>query len=177
MPEDFEGVEALEKLIDELESFAQKTPFFFPHKVVIPDHEFFRISMAIREAIPHVVRDAKTVLAERTSIIENAKQEHKRILETAERRAQELIREDVIVKEAQSEAESIIARARAEAEELKREALLYTEELLETLSRDFENAIETVNNGRRLIRKFLEKGKETSSTTPVTESISETEQS
>jgi vacuolar-type H+-ATPase subunit H len=124
-----------------------------------------------------VVRDAKAVLAERTSIIENAKQEHKRILETAERRAQELIREDVIVKEAQSEAESIIARARAEAEELKREALLYTEELLETLSKDFQNAIETVNNGRRLIRKFLEKTKETSSTAPLSESVSGTEQS
>ncbi len=165
MTEEFADLDTAEKLIDEMESYAQRTPFFFPHRVTIPDHEFFRISMAMREALPLVVKEAKRIIKERNSIIENAKQEHKRILEAAERRAQELIKEDVIVREAQQEAERIIAQAKREAVEIKNEALIYTNELLDNLNRDFGSVLETINNGRRLIRKFLEKAKETESQT------------
>ncbi len=161
MPEEFDGIEVIEKLIDELESFAQKTPLFFPHRVVIPDHEFFRISMEMRQALPSVMKEAKRIIAERDAIIENARQEHKRILETAEKRAKEMIREDAIVREAKQEAERIIAEAKEKAEELKREALLYTDELLGNLDREFNSALETINNGRRLIRRFLDKATET----------------
>lgn len=157
MAEEFDGLDTVEKLIDGLEGFAQKTPFFLPHKVVIPDHEFFRISMALRESLPAVIKNAKQIVAERNAIIENAKQEHKRILEAAEKRAQELVQEDAIVRQSLKEAENIIARARREADEIKREALLYTEKLLAKLNQDLTGVLEEINNGRRLINSFLEK--------------------
>ncbi len=160
MLEEFEGIDTVERLLDEMEVFAQKTPFYMPHRVVIPDQEFFRISMALREALPSVIKEARRIIAEKNAIIENAKQEHRKILEAAERRSQELVRDDVIVHEAQQEAERIIRNAREEAEEIKREALIYTDELLKSLIDDFSSALETVNNGRRLVRKFLEKGTE-----------------
>jgi len=158
MVDDIERIRTIEKLLDELESYAQKTPFFFPHRIVIPDQEFFRICMALRDGLPGVLKEAQHVVKERDSFIENAKREHRKILETAEQRMRELVSEDVIVREAQHEAERILAAAREEGEETKREALIYTDELLEKLSESFGNTLQTVNNGRRMIRRLLDRG-------------------
>lgn len=163
MVDDIERIRSIEKLLDELESYAQKTPFFFPHRIVIPDQEFFRICMALREALPTVLKEAQQVLRERDSFIDNAKREHRKILETAEQRMRELVSEDVIVREAQHEAEQILNAARQEAEETKREALIYTDDLLEKLNESFGNTLQTVNNGRKMIRRFLERDEEEAS--------------
>jgi len=160
MVDDIERIRSIEQLLDELEGYAQKTPFFFPHRIVIPDQEFFRICMALREALPVVLKEAQQVIKERDSFVENAKREHRRILETAQQRMQELVSEDVIVREAQHEAERILSAAREEAEETKREALMYTDDLLEKLADSFSSTLETVSNGRKMIRRFLERSEQ-----------------
>ena len=160
MVNDLERVRGIEKLLDELESYAQKTPFFFPHRIVIPDQEFFRICMNLRESLPGVLKEAQRIVNERDSFIENAKREHRKILETAEKRMREMVSEDVIVREAQHESEQIIQAAREEAEDTKREALMYTQELLEQLGESFSNTLQTVTNGRKLISQFLERGQD-----------------
>jgi vacuolar-type H+-ATPase subunit H len=142
--------------MDELEGFAQKSSFLLPHKILIPDQEFFRICMELRETIPAVLKEAQEIVGERDNIIENAKREHRRILQTAEDRMRDMVSDEAVVREAQYEAERVVSNARTQAEELKRESLIYTDENLAKLSDSFAQVLESVNNGRKLIKRLIE---------------------
>lgn len=156
MVDEKERLNAVERLLDELEGYAQKSTFFLPHRILIPDQEFFRICTELREAIPTVVKEAQEVVRQRDTYLDNAKREHRRILETAETRVRDIVSEEAIVREAQFEADRIIDSAREEAVDLKREALMYTDDLLQKLNENFNSTLETIGNGRKLIRHFLE---------------------
>jgi cell division septum initiation protein DivIVA len=159
MTDEKERLDTIERLLEELEGFAQKSSFWLPHKIIIPDQEFFRICMELREAIPSVLKEAREIVEQRDNYIENAKREHRRILETAESRVRDLVSEEAVVREAQYEVDRIIGNANEEATELKREALLYTDDLLAKLSESFAQTLDTVNNGRKLIKHFLEENR------------------
>jgi len=156
MVDERERLETIGRLLDELEGFAQKSSFLLPHKILIPDQEFFRICMELREAIPAVLKEAQEIVGERDNIIENAKREHRRILQTAEDRLREMISEESIVREAQYEAERLLGNAREQADDMKRESLIYTDENLSKISDAFSQVLETVTNGRKLIKRLIE---------------------
>ena len=158
MVDEKDRLNAVERLLDELEGYAQKSTFFLPHKILIPDQEFFRICMELREAIPTVLKEAQEIVRQRDTYLDNAKREHRRILETAETRVRDIVSEEAIVREAQFEAGRIIDSAREDAADLKREALMYTDDLLQKLHENFNGTLETIGNGRKLIRHFLESG-------------------
>ena len=48
MTDERERLDTIERLLEELEGFAQKSSFWLPHKIIIPDQEFFRICMELR---------------------------------------------------------------------------------------------------------------------------------
>ncbi len=156
MVDERERLETIGRLMDELEGFAQKSSFLLPHKILIPDQEFFRICMELRETIPAVLKEAQEIVGERDNIIENAKREHRRILQTAEDRMRDMVSDEAVVREAQYEAERVVGNARTQAEELKRESLIYTDENLAKLSDSFAQVLESVNNGRKLIKRLIE---------------------
>jgi hypothetical protein len=130
----------IEELIDELESYAEKSPWYLPNKIVIPDEEFFRLTQTIREILPSELTEAKSMLAKRDLILKNAQEEHRRIMESAERRLEDLTSEEQVVVIARQQAERIVDQANLEAESIHREALSYTAELLA----EFENRVKTV---------------------------------
>lgn len=163
MVDERERLETIERLLDELEGFAQKSSFLLPHKILIPDQEFFRICMELREAIPAILKEAQEIVGERDNIIDNAKREHRRILQTAEDRLRDMVSEESIVREAQFEAGRLVENARDQAADLKRESLIYTDENLAKLADSFAQSLESVNNGRRLIKRILEDGQAESS--------------
>lgn len=138
----------IEELIDELESYAEKSPWYLPNKIVIPDEEFFRLTQTIREILPVELSEAKSMLAKRDLILKNAQEEHRRIMESAERRLEDLTSEEQVVVVARQQAERIVERAHLEAETIRREGLSYTAELLA----EFENRV-------RVVLSEIEKGK------------------
>src|SRR3954447_26751519 len=108
-------INEVERLIDELESFAdQPSRWFWPGSqglIFIKDEDFFRITTRLREALPQELIEARSTLEKRDLILRNAQEEHERILETAERRLENLISEEQVVIAAQREAERIVQRA------------------------------------------------------------------
>jgi vacuolar-type H+-ATPase subunit H len=167
MVDERERLETIERLLDELEGFAQKSSFLLPHKILIPDQEFFRICMELREAIPAILKEAQEIVGERDNIIDNAKREHRRILQTAEDRLRDMVSEESIVREAQFEADRLVENAKGQASDLKRESLIYTDENLAKLADSFTQSLESVNNGRRLIKRILEDDQAESSVNPT----------
>src|SRR5688572_6877146 len=159
---DKDPLNEVERLIDELESFAdQPSRWYWPGSqglIFIKDEDFFRITTRLREALPQELVEARATLEKRDLIMRNAQEEHKRILETAERRLEDLISEDQVVIAAQREAERVIARAHEQGDEIKRDALAYTAELLEDMEKQFNQTLATIQKGRRFVETELSHG-------------------
>ncbi|MCB1187940.1 hypothetical protein KDL29_12300 [bacterium] len=147
----------IEQLLDELESFAEKTPWYLGNRIAIGDEDFFRITRSIRELLPQELSEARKVLEKQDLILKNAKEEHKRIIDTAERRLEDLTNEEQVVIIARQQAEHIRDKARMEGESLKRDALLYTTELLEDMERQFVETVETLQKGRAILESEIGK--------------------
>jgi F0F1-type ATP synthase membrane subunit b/b' len=155
MPEPRDTVSEVERLLDELESFAEKSPWYLPNKIAIRDEDFFRITQRIRELLPTELTEARAMLEKRDMILKNAQDEHKRIIESAERRLEDLIAEDRVVIAARQEAERIVQRGRTDADILKREALEYTANMLADLEKQFGQTMGQIKNGRELLARQM----------------------
>jgi hypothetical protein len=141
-------VSSIERLLDELESYAEKSPWYMQHKIVIPDEQFFQIMQQIRELMPQEVSEAKKLLEKRDLILKNAQEEHKRIMETAEKRLEDMTREHEVAIAAQHWAERHVGKARLEAQAVKRDALQYTAELMADMEKQFMQTLTTLQKGR-----------------------------
>ncbi|MDQ3023120.1 MAG: hypothetical protein M3R04_01850 [bacterium] len=152
-------INEVERLVDELESFADQPARWYwvgsAGLIHIKDEDFFRITTRLREALPQELIEARSTLEKRDLILRNAQEEHKRILETAERRLEDLISEDQVVIAAQREAERIVERAHGEGDDIKRDALAYTAELLADMEKQFGQTLATIQKGRRYIDNEL----------------------
>ena len=148
-------ISEIDQLIDELESFAEKSPWYIPNKIVIRDEDFFRITQRIRELLPAEIAEARSMLTKRDLILKNAQEEHRRILDSAERRLEDLTSEEQVVVVAQQEASVIIQAAQQEAEALKRDALVYTTELLEDMEQQFNQTIASIQKGREFLESEI----------------------
>lgn len=153
-----EGTDAqkqIEELIDELESYAEKSPWYLPNKIVIPDEEFFRLTQTIREILPTELTEAKSMLAKRDLILKNAQEEHRRIMESAERRLEDLTSEEQVVVVARQQAERILEQASIEAESIQREALSYTVDLLAEFEKRVKTVLSEIERGKVFAQEQL----------------------
>ncbi|UCG88088.1 MAG: hypothetical protein JSW71_05965, partial [Gemmatimonadota bacterium] len=137
MSETREPISEIEQLIDELEGFAEKSPWWLGNKIAIHEEDFFRVTQRIRELLPAELAEARSMLTKRDLILKNAQEEHRRIIGSAERRLEDLTSEEQVVVIARQQAEQIVEDARQDAESLKRDALVYTTELLEDMEQQF----------------------------------------
>jgi hypothetical protein len=143
-----DAVSEIDRLLDELESYAEKSPWYLPGKIVIKDEEFFKITQRIRELMPAELAESRKVLEKRDLIMKNAQEEHKRIIDTAGKRLEDMTRQDQVVIAAQSYAERLVEKARLEAHGVKRDALTYTAELLADMEKQFQATLVTLEKGR-----------------------------
>ncbi len=92
----------------------------------------------IRSQMPHEIRQAKAIVADRTKILEDARTEAEGIVRTAEERRRALLDEHEITRSAREEGERIVGEAKAQSREIRTAASTYVSDLL----RDTENALE-----------------------------------
>ena len=145
------SINEIEQLLDELESFAERSPWYLPNKIAIRDEDFFRITQRIRELLPQELNAAREMLEKKDLILRNAQDEHRRILDSAEKRLADLTSNEQVVIVAKQDAERIAERARLEAEATKRDALLYTLELLQDMEKQFSKTLGTISRGREFV--------------------------
>jgi len=157
MSEPKDPVSEIEQLIDELESFADKSPWYLQHKIAIPEEDFFRITQRVREILPSELAEARSMLTKRDLILKNAQEEHRRILDSAERRLEDMTSEEQVVVIARQQAERIIEAAKRDAESLKRDALVYTTELLEDMEQQFNQTVVSIKKGREFLEAEIDK--------------------
>ena len=152
-----DSISEIEQLLEELESYADKSPWYTPNRIVIPDEAFFTIVQHIRELLPQELAEARKTIEKRDLILKNAQEEHKRIIESAERRLEDLTSEESVVRLAEERAGQIVEDARHRSEDIKRDALSYTVELLQDMEEQFDKTLLTIRNGRRFVEAEINK--------------------
>lgn len=138
-------------LLDELEeiiSDASKMPFV--EKGIIDIDEAMTIIDDIKKTLPKDYQDAQWIVSEKDRILEEAKNEYNRVIESAKDHAQYLIENDIIKKEAEKRAAALLSEAENHARYMKLRAYEYVDKMLYDMQTDISSVatqyIQPMNN-------------------------------
>ena len=136
----------VEDLINELEDMMNdaKVLPLTGGKAVVDTEAVLDILDDIQDALPGEVRQAKSIVADRSQILAEAKKEAEEIIRAGEEKKKQLVAENEITKQAQAQAADIISDAKKKSSEMKKAANGYVTDLMkradETLA-DLTNEI------------------------------------
>ena len=136
----------VEDLINELEDMMNdaKVLPLTGGKAVVDTEAVLDILDDIQDALPGEVRQAKSIVADRSQILAEAKKEAEEIIRAGEEKKKQLVAEDEITKQAQAQAADILSDAKKKSSEMKKAANGYVTDLMkradETLT-DLTNEI------------------------------------
>lgn len=136
----------VEDLINELEDMMNdaKVLPLTGGKAVVDTEAVLDILDDIQDALPGEIRQAKSIVADRSQILAEAKKEAEEIIRAGEEKKKQLVAEDEITKQAQAQAADILSDAKKKSSEMKKAANGYVTDLMkradETLT-DLTNEI------------------------------------
>ena len=102
---------------------------------------------SIRASLPQEVEEARQIVAERESLLNQAHAEAEHLVEEAQREAAELVRQEGVYKTAERQARAMLDQASARAEEIYARADEYAIESLRSLEARLTQTLATVQNG------------------------------
>src|SRR5204863_4921765 len=102
---------------------------------------------SIRASLPQEIQEARQLVAERESLLDQAHAEAERLVEEAQREAAELVRQEGVYKTAERQARAMLDQASARAEEIYARADEYAIESLRSLEARLTETLATVQNG------------------------------
>ena len=126
-------MDALE-LIDKMEEIigkSRKIPF--SSNFIINENEIYEILDELKSIIHEEFKQARWIVKERENMLEEAKRQAIRIIKEAEEKAENMLSESEIMKNAMKKAEEFISIAEAKARTVRLEAEDYEDEKLASL--------------------------------------------
>ncbi len=106
----------------------------------------------IRDELPNELRQAKAIIADRSQIIKDAKDESETIVASAEKKAKLMVDRDEIVKQAQKKAEEIILEAKIKSKEIKHAANEYVESIIKRTDETLTEAVSELRRTRQNLK-------------------------
>lgn len=138
-------------LIDDILDTALSVPLSRGKSIV--DIEKIREALDdIRLNMPAEIKQAKVIVEDRKTIIDDARKEADSIVKMAEERAKKLVENSEIVKQSQERAKEIITQTNAQNRELKRAANDYVETMLKKAEELLGNSLQELKATRQAIR-------------------------
>ena len=137
------------ELIDKLEEIigkSRKIPF--SSNFIINENEIYEILDELRNVMPEEFKQAKWIVKERENMLEEAKRQAGRILGEAEEKAEEMISQSEIMKNAVKKSDEIISLSEAKARTLRLGAEDYSDEKLANLEAVVYKILSAVEKGR-----------------------------
>lgn len=121
----------VESLIEEIEEIIEKG-FKWPmsNKVLVEQDSLKELISEIKLAMPQEIRQAQSIVKDRTEIIDKAKEEAESILRVAEERQRAMINQNEIVRQAQLKASEMISDAEAKCKKLRKSANDYIDDVM-----------------------------------------------
>ncbi len=162
-------MDALE-LIDKLEELIQKSKKIpFSSNLIINENDVFEILDELRNVIPEEFKQARWIVKERENMLEEAKRQATRIIKEAEDKAELLLSESEIMKNATKKSEEIISVSEAKARTIRLEAEDYADEKLASLEAILYKILSAVEKGREQFKASLSSSISVSKNSNVTD--------
>ena len=112
----------------------------------------------VRLNMPTEIRQAQSIVADRTEIVNTAKKEAEAIIARAERRAAALVEEEEIVRQSRSKAAEIAQQAQQQSREMRQSAKEFVDNILKNTEESLAASMNEVKNTRAAFRQQQQKG-------------------
>lgn len=106
----------------------------------------------IEDSFPKEVAQAKNIVADRTKIINDAKDESKKIIKAAEDKIKLMLSKDEFLKRAKEVAENLVKESRNEAKEIKKATSNYIENITKDAEKTLTDGISSIREMRRKLK-------------------------
>ncbi len=126
-------------------------------KTVVNTERLREIIDEIRTNLPIEVKQAKSIAADRTNIINNSKDEAEKIVQAAEERARAMVQQSEIVRQAQEKAKEIIFNANNQAEQIKKAANNYIDGIMKKADEDLSRNLAELKKTRSGLQAYQQK--------------------
>jgi len=145
------NVEDLLTQIDDMVDKAWDVPLL-TGKCLIEADKLRDVVDDIRAALPSEIRQAKSLVADRAKIVEEAKREAESILRKAEERAQAMIAQEEITRTAKLRAEEMLSRAQQKSREMCKGANDFAEDVLRRSEENLMGRLNEIRQARQMLR-------------------------
>ena len=115
----------------------------------------------VRLNMPTEIRQAQSIVADRTEIINNAKKEAETIIARAEKRAAALVDQEEIVRQSKNKAAEIAQQAQQQSREMRQSAKEFVDNILKNTEESLAASMNEVKNTRAAFRQQQQKGQNT----------------
>ena len=151
------GVPAILDALTDLVERARTMPM--SSSVLVNRNEALDLLDELREALPTQLTRADEVLSDADQVLSDAHAQAEELIETARRRAAELVASEQVVLQGQVQARELVAEAESTAARLRREADDYCDRRLAEFEIDLGKVLAQVHAGRdRLAERLDEAG-------------------
>jgi len=140
------------RLLDELTALvdsARSMPM--SASCIVNREEMLEAIEKVRESIPADLREAREVLAHRSVVVQDGRDEAQRLVDDALNERSQMLSRTEIMREAGREAEELLAAARADAERMRREVDDYIDAKLANFEIVLHKTLGAVERGRAKI--------------------------
>lgn len=111
----------------------------------------------LRLNLPQEIKQAKMIVNDRKTVLEDAKKQAEATVKVAEERAARLVDENEITKRAKERANEIITTAQTQSKELKRAANDFSENLLKAAEQTLTDSLSQVRTAKAALRSPIVK--------------------
>jgi len=138
-------------MMDDLLDNAASVPFSVKKSIIDCDQMRDYIN-EIRLNLPQEIKQAKLIVRDRQSIMNDANKEADGIIRRAEDRAKVIVSNDEITKAAKTRAAEILTQAQSKAKEIKNAANKYIDDVLVRTEESLQNNLSDVRKTRQAIK-------------------------
>lgn len=148
-------MDALE-IIEKIEEFLDKSKRMpFTSNIIVNENEIYEMLDELRNVLPEEFRQARWIVKEREGMIEESKRQSERIMREAKERADILVNETEVLKNATRKAEDMLAVAEARSRTIRLEAEDYADEKLASLEAALHKILSAIEKGREQFKSGL----------------------
>lgn len=113
----------------------------------------------LRLKLPKEVVQAKSIVADRSKIIDDAKSEAENIMRISEEKIKSMVKQSEIVKNAQLAANKIVSEGKEQAKEMKLAATNYIEGIMKQVDQTMVSSLSEIRKTRQALHSPENKGK------------------
>lgn len=140
-----DALELIDKL-EEIVSKGRKIPF--SSNFIVNENEIYDTLDELRNVLPEEFKQARWIVKERESMLEEAKRQSSRIIKEAEEKADALLNESEIIKSALKRSEEVMSISEAKARTVRLDAEDFADEKMASLEAVLYKILSAIEKGR-----------------------------